>query len=76
MALDSYPDGSLLAISDLTRPKLVSGTRGIFAINESEACLSLHPRRSAAPVRKCPKVSESGIFPTELISFPLVLFRE
>ena len=63
-------------MADLTRSQLVSGTQGIFAKNESDACPGLDPTRSAAPVRKCPKGPESVNLPTELISFPLALFRE
>ena len=47
-------------MADLTRSQLVSGTQGIFAKNESDACPGLDPTRSAAPVRKCPRVPESA----------------
>ena len=51
MALAIHPNRSLLAMADLTRPQLVSDSRGIFAKNESEACRGLDPTRSEAPDR-------------------------
>ena len=71
-------DRSLLAIAmaNLTCARLTADNRGISAKNDSKASPGLDSTRAAQTVRNCPKLSESGIFPSGLISLPPVSFRD